>query len=133
MSCPPNAWEDFSATAPSQSPDDLEDTPVESEVVVLPCKAHFFHEECISQWITKQNACPICRQEINTPEVLRLVMLMRLPMMLNSPSRNASEFLPSTTSTKRTLPELHSAQQFSIHTWTWTPSLRTKSNGIISN
>ena len=61
--------EDFSATAPSQSPDDLEDTPVESEVVVLPCKAHFFHEECISQWITKQNACPICRQEITLAQL----------------------------------------------------------------
>ena len=33
-------------------------------MVVLPCKAHFFHEVCISQWIHKQNACPICREEI---------------------------------------------------------------------
>ena len=33
-------------------------------MVVLPCKAHFFHEVCIAQWIHKQNACPICREEI---------------------------------------------------------------------
>ena len=34
------------------------------EVVILPCKAHYYHVECIGQWITKQNACPICRIEI---------------------------------------------------------------------
>lgn len=34
------------------------------EVVILPCKAHYFHEECISTWIAKQNACPVCRVEI---------------------------------------------------------------------
>ena len=35
-----------------------------STITVLPCKAHFFHNECISSWILKQNACPICREEI---------------------------------------------------------------------
>ena len=33
-------------------------------MVILPCKAHFFHETCIAAWIQKQNACPICREEI---------------------------------------------------------------------
>lgn len=45
-------------------PDDLENSMAECEVVVLPCKAHFFHEECIGEWIKKQNACPICREDI---------------------------------------------------------------------
>ena len=34
------------------------------EVVILPCKAHYFHEVCIATWIGKQNACPVCRVEI---------------------------------------------------------------------
>ena len=45
-------------------PDDLENSMADTEVVVLPCKAHFFHEECIGEWIKKQNACPICREDI---------------------------------------------------------------------
>lgn len=36
----------------------------ERVIVLLPCKAHFFHEECIAEWVKKQNACPVCRQEI---------------------------------------------------------------------
>ena len=40
------------------------------EVVILPCKAHYFHEECISTWIQKKNACPVCRVEI-TIEALK--------------------------------------------------------------
>ena len=38
--------------------------PSTNVMVVLPCKSHFFHEACISSWILKQNACPICREEI---------------------------------------------------------------------
>ena len=37
----------------TQNPEDLENSVADSQVVVLPCKAHFFHEECIAQWITK--------------------------------------------------------------------------------
>ena len=36
----------------------------ETLVVILPCKAHLFHQECIASWMKKQNQCPICRQEI---------------------------------------------------------------------
>jgi len=35
-----------------------------SEVVILPCKAHFFHEACIALWMAKQNVCPVCRYEV---------------------------------------------------------------------
>lgn len=32
-------------------------------LVTLPCK-HFFHEECISNWICKESSkCPVCRQD----------------------------------------------------------------------
>ena len=34
------------------------------EVVILPCKAHYFHYACIAAWMEKQNACPVCRTEI---------------------------------------------------------------------
>ena len=40
------------------------------EVAVLPCKSHYFHEECIGPWIMKQNTCPVCRVEI-TLEALK--------------------------------------------------------------
>ncbi len=33
-------------------------------LVILPCKAHFFHDNCISEWMTKQNVCPVCRHEV---------------------------------------------------------------------
>lgn len=36
----------------------------EVEVVILPCKAHYFHQQCIATWMEKQNACPVCRVEI---------------------------------------------------------------------
>ena len=34
------------------------------EVVILPCKAHYFHQMCISAWMEKQNVCPVCREEV---------------------------------------------------------------------
>ena len=46
--------------------DDFTETPdrPKSEVVILPCKAHFFHENCIALWMQKQNVCPVCRCEV---------------------------------------------------------------------
>jgi len=44
--------------------DNFIDTAVDEknlQVVILPCKAHFFHEACISEWMEKQNLCPVCR------------------------------------------------------------------------
>ena len=43
---------------------DLESSKDDKQVVILPCKAHFYHEQCIGEWIKKNNACPICRDEI---------------------------------------------------------------------
>jgi len=43
--------------------EDLEDgNPYSAvNVVVLPCKAHYFHEKCIKSWFEKQSLCPVCR------------------------------------------------------------------------
>ena len=56
--------EDFETGGPESSQIVDHELGAEANMVVLPCKAHFFHVECISQWITKQNACPICRDQI---------------------------------------------------------------------
>lgn len=30
-------------------------------VVILPCRAHYFHPACIKEWVKKKQACPQCR------------------------------------------------------------------------
>lgn len=35
---------------------------IETHVMVTPCK-HYFHLECISEWLGNSNTCPICRHE----------------------------------------------------------------------
>ena len=32
------------------------------------CRHHAFHEECISQWLSKHHSCPYCRQQMITEE-----------------------------------------------------------------
>lgn len=41
------------------------------KVVILPCKAHFFHENCIAKWMEKQNVCPVCRHEVTVDGLKR--------------------------------------------------------------
>ena len=41
----------------------LEEFIIGKTIVTLPC-FHFFHVKCISDWLKKQNYCPICLTEI---------------------------------------------------------------------
>ena len=44
---------------------------VEGEKVVpLSCNVqHYFHEQCIKQWIRTKTQCPLCRAEINAKDL----------------------------------------------------------------
>jgi hypothetical protein len=36
------------------------------EITPLPCDdRHFFHTQCIEDWLKANNSCPICRKPIN--------------------------------------------------------------------
>ena len=39
-------------------------------VIGDPC-SHIFHKECLLVWLEKQNACPICRDVMITPDQIR--------------------------------------------------------------
>jgi len=36
-----------------------------SEALKLPCK-HYFHHDCINEWLRRNNRCPLCRHELPT-------------------------------------------------------------------
>ncbi|KAH7672383.1 RNA polymerase archaeal subunit P/eukaryotic subunit RPABC4 protein [Dioscorea alata] len=45
----------------------LEDFVVDTEAKEMPCK-HFFHSECILQWLELHCSCPVCRFELPAEE-----------------------------------------------------------------
>uniref|UniRef100_A0A7N0RF71 RING-type domain-containing protein n=1 Tax=Kalanchoe fedtschenkoi TaxID=63787 RepID=A0A7N0RF71_KALFE len=42
----------------------LEDLRIGEPVILLPCKMHFYHEECIAPWMEIAGTCPNCRQPV---------------------------------------------------------------------
>lgn len=45
----------------------LEEYATGEEVLKLPCR-HLFHEGCLGPWFTKSLTCPMCKQEVTTPD-----------------------------------------------------------------
>ena len=38
---------------------------IDDEVYLLPC-CHYFHAECLKDWVFRENDCPTCRDKIST-------------------------------------------------------------------
>ena len=46
----------------------LEDFKAKEKVTALPC-IHFFHPNCIKEWIERKNECPVCKFELTTQNI----------------------------------------------------------------
>ena len=56
----------------------LENLEVGDEVYLLPC-CHYFHTECLKDWVFRDNVCPTCRDKVgnHTSEQLDLAIFKR--------------------------------------------------------
>ena len=50
-----------------QCPICLEEYSIENKICYLPC-FHFFHSECIKNWLKKSNNCPLCKVDVKFDE-----------------------------------------------------------------
>ena len=40
-------------------------TSEKEQLIVLPCHPHhFFHQQCITEWLVRQDSCPLCKQQV---------------------------------------------------------------------
>ena len=40
----------------------LEKYNLDNYIVIMPCN-HFYHEQCLKEWLKKHNTCPICKKD----------------------------------------------------------------------
>ncbi|XP_066360346.1 uncharacterized protein [Miscanthus floridulus] len=45
----------------------LQDYDAEEKIRAMPVCAHAFHHHCISEWLSRNAVCPICRRELPLP------------------------------------------------------------------
>eukprot|EP00347_Sterkiella_histriomuscorum_P007394 403349095 len=48
----------------------------DSKITPLPCKSHYYHTECITQWLKKNCICPVCRHKVNVQNLKELNQLL---------------------------------------------------------
>lgn len=60
-------------------------------VAVLPC-FHFFHQQCIGEWLSRNDACPLCKQSVSVmlSKPIQSNGYATPPTQMNSPGRSDS-------------------------------------------
>ena len=42
-------------------------TDQDEAIMEMPCQ-HLYHKDCLMDWLTKKNTCPVCRKEVEADE-----------------------------------------------------------------
>lgn len=73
-----------SAAADSQCIICMVEYEADDEIIPLPCNEnHYFHADCIENWLKQNNTCPLCKQEI-TQEAIKNQKKTRPSLRSNS-------------------------------------------------
>jgi hypothetical protein len=54
----------------------LEDFKSKEKVTALPC-IHFFHTQCITEWIERKNECPVCKFELTQQNIDKKIRYLK--------------------------------------------------------
>ena len=53
----------------------------DQNIITLPCnKGHIFHDNCIGEWIQRNNTCPLCKAPI-TADAIQNAELENIPFL----------------------------------------------------